>query len=124
MLQLEFSILEQLCAYTDFVFIIKGLRGTTFGRLLHRKVQSLEAPHIIYQKGRLSEALRISEKAIIDYPSSSMLEAERLQVRSLVLNYNQLLLRPEACHSLKYCKIKNYTSVDECRTFIAQFLGE
>lgn len=124
MLADQFAILDALVAEKGWTSIVKCLRGADSSAVLEARVAEANAVHVVYSEERLSEVLPRASAALLDFPSSAMLECEDAGLPTFVLAYPGLHLRHSGVVRRRLARIVRYTHRDQIAGLIGGFLGE
>lgn len=124
MLADQFAILDALVAQTGWDSIVKCLRGADSSAVLEARVAAAKAPHVVYSEERLSDVLPRASAALLDFPSSAMLECEDAGLPTFVLAYPGLHLRHSGVARQRLARIAPYAHRDEIAGLLGGFLGE
>ncbi len=120
----QLALIEKFSSLTQYDFIIKCLKNFGFSKIIKDWIFSKRYSNILYNDGRLIDSLRKSKKAIVDYPSSAVLECEKARVPTLVLHYDELKIRDTANDSLKYVQLKKFQDINNGIEIVKNFLLE
>ena len=108
MLSTEFLIIRHLAGIKNHTITVKALKNTIFADILKDFIENNHLPNIYFEDGSLSKTLARSHLAIIDYPSSSILEANKANIPTLVLAYKELVIRKKALHEFNNISLFQY----------------
>lgn len=123
----QLCLIDKFSSLLQYDFIIKCLKTRPFpqfSEIIRDWIYSKSYSNIIYRKDKLTNSLALSQKVIIDYPSSAVLESEKLKVNTLVLYYKGLKIRDTAQASLKYVQLKKFQDINDGIEIVVNFLQE
>ena len=123
MLSIELMIIKYFSEIKDHDFTVKALKGTVFSEILMDFIKKNKYPNIYYQDGKLNKVLEKCDLAIIDFPSSSILEANKANIPTLVLSYEALEIRENALKQYSKIEIFKYKHQQEILTKISEFIN-
>jgi hypothetical protein len=101
---------------------VKALKGTVYSKILMDFIKKNKYPNIYYQDGKLDVVLEKCDLAIIDFPSSSILEANKANIPTLVLSYDALSIRQNALKQYSKIELFKYKNQQEILKKIAEFI--
>ena len=105
-------------------FTVKSLKGTVYSEILMDFIKKNKHPNIYYQDGKLNKVLKKCDLAIIDFPSSSIIEANEANIPTLVLSYDALRIRKNALKQYKNIEIFQYKNKQEILKNISEFINQ
>ena len=123
MLSIELMIIKYFSEIKDHDFTVKALKGTVYSEILMDFIKKNKYPNIYYQDGKLNKVLDKCDLAIIDYPSSSIIEANKANIPTLVLSYDALRIRKNALKQYRNIKIFQYKNQQEILKNISKFIN-
>ena len=102
--------------------IVKPLKGTVFSEILMDFITRNKFQNIDCQDSKLNQVLEKCDSAIIDYPSSSIIEANKANIPTLVLSYSALRIRENAIQEYKNIEVFRYNNRQEIINNISEFV--
>jgi len=117
----RFSRLEQ---YNFVVKCVKTNPQAQFSEIIKNWIYSKRYSNIIYRDDELKNSLILSDKVIIDYPGSAVLECEKHKLSTLVLYYEDLEIRHAALNSLKFIQLRKFQDIGNGVEIVERFLLE
>ncbi len=122
MISLEIMIISYFSEINNHDFIVKALKRSLYADILKDYIAKKKYPNICFQDGKFSDSLEKCHLAIIDYPSSSILEANAANIPTLVLSYGALKIRENAFKQFSKIEIFKYKHQQEILTKISEFI--
>ena len=122
MLSIELMIIKYFYEIKNHDLIVKALKGTVYSEIFKDFLKKNKYPNIYYQDGNLTDVLEKCDLAIIDFPSSSILEANKANIPTLVLSYEALEIRENALKKYSKIEIFKYKHQQEILTKISEFI--
>ena len=123
MISLEISLIKYFSQFEDIDFIIKALKGSLYADILGDYIREKKYRNVFFQDGDLSDTLKKSDLAIIDFPTSTILDASKANIPTLVLSYDALTIRKEALKQYKNIEIFQYKNQQEILKSISEFIN-
>ncbi len=123
MLSLEFMIIKYFTGLKNHDFIVKALKRSLYADILKDYIAKNKSPNICFQDGKLSDSLKESDLAIIDFPTSTIIEANKASIPTLVLSYDALIIRKNALKQYNKIEIFKYKHQQEILTKISVFIN-
>jgi len=123
MLSIELMIIKYFSEIKDHDFIVKALKGKVYSEILMDSIKKNKYPNIYYQDGKLNKVLEKCDLAIIDFPSSSIIEVNKANIPTLVLSYDALRIRKNALKQYRNIKIFQYKNQQEILKNILKFIN-
>ena len=124
MLTIELSIIDFFSKLINYDLVIKALNGTIYSEIFRDFIKKEKYQNIHYEDGNLLEVLEKCDLAIIDFPSSSIMEANKANIPTLVLSYSELCIRKNALEQYKNIEIFQYNNQQEILENISEFINE
>jgi len=124
MLSIELMIIKYFSEIKHHDFTVKSLKGTVYSEILMDFIKKNKYPNIYYQDGKLNMVLKKCDLAIIDFPSSSIIEANEANIPTLVLSYDALRIRKNALKQYKNIEIFQYKNKQEILKNISEFINQ
>ncbi len=122
MISLEISLIKYFSQLEDIDFIIKALKGSLYADILGDYIREKKYRNIFFQDGNLSDTLKKSDLAIIDFPSSTILEANKENIPTLILSYPAISIRKDAIKQFNNIEIFQYKNQKEILNEISKFI--
>jgi lipid A disaccharide synthetase len=122
MLSLEFMIIKHFSRINNCNIIVKALKHSLYADILKDFIAKNKYSNICFHDGKLSETLERCDLAIIDFPSSSILEADAANIPTLVLSYKDLRIRDNALKKYSNIELFKYKNQQEIFTKISKFI--
>ena len=122
-LSLEFIIIRYFSVINNHTIIIKALRHSMFADILKDFISKKQFQNIYFHEGKLSETLERCHLAIIDYPSSAILDASKANIPTLVLAYKELLIREKALDEFNNISLFQYAKPADILDKIDSFIS-
>lgn len=116
-------IIKYFSEIKDHDFIVKALKGKVYSEILMDSIKKNKYPNIYYQDGKLNKVLEKCDLAIIDFPSSSIIEVNKANIPTLVLSYDALRIRKNALKQYRNIKIFQYKNQQEILKNILKFIN-
>lgn len=121
----QLGLIEKFSILTQYYFIIKCLKTAPFPQMsevIKDWISSKKYSNISYNHSKLIDSLMVSKKAVVDYPSSAIMQCEIARVSSLVLYYDGLEIRETAQTALRYVQLKRFKGVNDGIKIVEDFL--
>tara|TARA_B100001250_G_C19777996_1_gene780489 strand:+ start:1329 stop:1787 length:459 start_codon:yes stop_codon:yes gene_type:complete len=122
MISLEISLIKYFSQLEDIEFIIKAFKDSLYADILGDYIREKKYRNIFFQDGDLSNTLKESDLAIIDFPSSTILEANKANIPTLVLSYPAISIRKDALKQYKNIELFQYVNQKEIIKKISEFI--
>jgi hypothetical protein len=94
-----------------------------FADILKDFISKKQFQNIYFHEGKLSETLERCHLAIIDYPSSAILDASKANIPTLVLAYKELLIREKALDEFNNISLFQYAKPADILDKIDSFIS-
>ena len=122
-LSLDFKIIRYFSVINNHTITVKAVKHTTFADILKDYIAKNQFTNICFHDGRLSETLERCDLAIIDYPSSAILDASKANIPTLVLAYKELLIREKALDEFNNISLFQYAKPADILDKIDSFIS-
>ena len=123
MLSIELMIIKYFSEIKNHDFTVKSLKGTVYSEILMDFIKKNKYPNIYYQDGKLNMVLKKCDLAIIDFPSSSIIEVNKANIPTLVLSYDALSIRQNALKQYRNIENFQYKNPQEVLNTISEFIN-
>ena len=123
MISLNIKIIKYFSKFEKIDFIIKALKGSTYAEILNDHIKNQNYSNIFFVDGNLMDSLKESDLAIIDFPSSSILDANEANIPTLVLSYKNIKIREKALLQFNNVEIFRYDDQMEVLRKISDFIN-
>jgi len=123
MISLEIMIIRHFSKINNHDFTVKALKGTVYSEILMDFIKKNKYSNIYYQNGKLNKVLEQCDLAIIDFPSSSIIEVNKANIPTLVLSYDALSIRQNALKQYRNIENFQYKNPQEVLNTISEFIN-
>tara|TARA_B100000315_G_scaffold183255_1_gene172169 strand:+ start:509 stop:973 length:465 start_codon:yes stop_codon:yes gene_type:complete len=123
MISLEFMIIKYFSEINNHDFIVKALKRSLFADILKDYIMENKFPNIYFHDGKLNEILEECNLAIMDYPSSSILETNRANIPTLVLSNEFINIRDHALEQFNNIEIFKFSKQEDTLKRITDFIS-
>jgi hypothetical protein len=117
------EILKYFAAQNDFQFVWKALKQAGGISPIRFDIENLNASHVAYSEGNLVDALKNADLAIMDYPSTPLLETMALGIPTLSLYPGYMKIRKTALAKFHEA-LHRYDTPEDALRLIDRFLRD